>query len=622
MVADISSGSNATEHAFRHEPRTRLSIERKLPLIIGGLLLVVIAALSVAAYLEARRSSMQVAGERLHGATTQLRLSLAQSAAQLRTAAAAIAAQPPLVVFARRRDTVARAGALAALRSADVQGAGVAQVLGTELRDASGNVVLSTVPASYGTATIALNDVIPRTEPGDSALVGAFRFERDTAIYPIAAAIPGGGDLYIVRWRRLGGGQANRELIPRLIGSDASLFIGNADGTAWSDFAGSVPGPVQDPASTDGLHAYERAGGKRYLASIVPVPGTPWLVAVDFPRANVMAPVNRFVRELALIALLALVLGLLAAWILSRRITQPLRQLTHAAQAIAHGDYDQQVRIGHTDEFSVLGAAFTTMAAEVKHSRDELEQKVEVRTRDLNQALVQLHDAQDALVRRERLAMLGQLSSGVGHELRNPLGVMTNAVYYLRTVLGQAPANVHEYLDILAQQIALSEKIVGDLLDFAREKPPQRQPAFLAQAVDAQLERLAMRDGVRIGVDAPADLPPVLVDPVHLGQIVLNLLTNAVQAMGGSGRLTVRTRSNGTMNHLEVSDTGPGVAPENREKIFEPLFTTKARGIGLGLAVSRTLARANGGDLTLVTEPLAGGATFRLTLPIATEGAA
>jgi signal transduction histidine kinase len=202
----------------------------------------------------------------------------------------------------------------------------------------------------------------------------------------------------------------------------------------------------------------------------------------------------------------------------------------------------------------------------------------------------------------------------VGHHVRNPLGVMTNAVYYLKTVLAASPPNVHEYLDIVQQQITLSEKIVGDLLDFARSKPSQRKAMPLREATDAQLARLSVREGIRVNVGVSHDLPPVLVDPVQFGQIVLNLLTNAVQAIEGDGAITVRARVNGANTvEYEVSDSGPGVPAENVEKIFEPLFTTKARGIGLGLAVSRTLARANGGDLSVV-KGAGGGATFRLTL--------
>jgi len=108
---------------------------------------------------------------------------------------------------------------------------------------------------------------------------------------------------------------------------------------------------------------------------------------------------------------------------------------------------------------------------------------------------------------------------------------------------------------------------------------------------------------------------------VQIGQVVFNLLTNAVQAMDGAGRIVIRARRENGSVHYEVADNGPGIAPENLGKIFEPLFTTKARGIGLGLAVSRTLARANDGDLT-VTSAAGQGATFHLKLPVATEVAA
>src|SRR5207237_551027 len=134
---------------------------------------------------------------------------------------------------------------------------------------------------------------------------------------------------------------------------------------------------------------------------------------------NVMGPVDAFVKRIALIALAALVLGLLAAWLMSRRITKPLRQLTVAADAIAAGKLDQPVRINRSDELGRLGSAFTAMAGEVRVAREGLEQKVAERTNALNQTLHQLYETQESLVRKEKLAMLGQLASGVGHELRN-----------------------------------------------------------------------------------------------------------------------------------------------------------------------------------------------------------
>ena len=593
-------------------PRARLSIERKLPLVIGGLLLLVILALSAAAYVEVRRSATATAGERLLGVTAQFRDLLRLQAGQIRERIASVAADPALVAFTPEATPRQREAAVAALGRVSVQ---PDQIVATELRDANGKILLTTHPGESALATMRVNDVVPATEPGDSAVIGGFRLLRDTLIYPVSVRVPGANNLYVVRWRRLSGSQRSREQTTRLVGSNATIFVGNAGGSEWTNLERPVAAPPLNRASATPLQRYNR-DGRAYIAGFAAIPGSPWMVAIDFPRDEVMAPVNAFVRRLALIALIALALGLLAAWRLSRRITRPIKELTDAAESIAAGDYSRRVNLGMTDEFGVLGTAFSTMATEVEQSREQLEHKVEERTRDLNDTLHKLSDAQEALVRRERLAMLGQLSSGVGHELRNPLGVMTNAVYYLKTVLAGSPPNVHEYLEILSQQIALSEKIVSDLLDFARSKPPQRTPTDVREVTEKQIARLGVGKAIRVDTDLPGNLPRVLVDPVQLGQITLNLLTNAVQAMHGKGRIVVRARADNGSVRYEVADNGPGIPAQNMEKVFEPLFTTKARGIGLGLAVSRTLARANGGELEAASTP-GQGATFTLTLPAA-----
>lgn len=591
----------------------RLSIEHKLPAIIGGLLLLVIVALSAAAYVEARRSSLQVASDRLTSLTLQFRDLLQQQTAQQRALLITQARAPALADYAANPGPRLRDRALAALRSGPQQETMVA----TELRDGEGNVLL--IAHAEGTVldTSTARDVLPFAQDTDSAATGGLRAVRDTIIYPVVARIPGPSEAYLVRWRRIAGTRQARERLNRIIGADAVLLLGDPAGH-WTDFERPVPPlPVAVDADLPVQTYVDASNGAEHMVAMQRVPGTPWVVAVDFPMANIMAPVATFVRRIAGIAVVALLLGLIAAWIMSRRITQPLRELTSAAVAIAGGDYTQRPRIPRSDELGQLGKAFGVMAKDVELSRVDLEHRVEERTQDLDQALRQLQDAQDALVRRERLALLGQLSSGVGHELRNPLGVMTNAVYYLRMVLTDAPQNVHEYLGILQQQITLSEKIVGDLLDFARSKPPRRQPTALGRVVDEQLGRLGAMNGTRVETDIPPDLPPALVDEVQLGQIVLNLLTNAAQALeADTGTIRITANANDHRVTLEVADTGPGIPRENIERVFEPLFTTKARGIGLGLAVSRTLARANGGELTATSET-GKGATFRLTLPIA-----
>jgi signal transduction histidine kinase len=250
-----------------------------------------------------------------------------------------------------------------------------------------------------------------------------------------------------------------------------------------------------------------------------------------------------------------------------------------------------------------------------RRARLEAEALLSDRVRSLYLTKARLEEAQEELVRKERLATLGQLAGSVGHELRNPLGVMTNAVYYLEAVLPSAPPDVVEYLAILRKQIHLSERIVGDLLGFSRNNAPRLERVSIADLVAEQLSRADAPDGVRVERVIPDVLPDVMIDPVQIGQVLLNLIINALQAMEQGGTLTVRCAPDVDNLRVEVRDTGPGVPEQIRHKIFDPLFTTRARGIGLGLALSRSLAEANRGRLTLADSG-GTGACFELELPL------
>jgi GAF domain-containing protein len=209
-----------------------------------------------------------------------------------------------------------------------------------------------------------------------------------------------------------------------------------------------------------------------------------------------------------------------------------------------------------------------------------------------------LHHAQEELVRKEKLATLGQLAAGVGHELRNPLGVIKNAVYYLNMVLPE-DEKVRKHLGILDREVANSNRIVTELLDFARVKSPMREASGLGAIVRTTLERLPLPDAVTVRLELDESVPPALVDAQQVGQILLNFLLNAVQAMPDGGNVIVSVGQDEGAIFAAVADTGVGIPPENLAKIFQPLFTTKAKGIGLGLALARDLAEANGGHITV-----------------------
>ncbi len=244
----------------------------------------------------------------------------------------------------------------------------------------------------------------------------------------------------------------------------------------------------------------------------------------------------------------------------------------------------------------------------LKEYNSRLEIAVEARTRELR-------EAQEQLVRQERLAVLGQLAGGVGHELRNPLTVILTAIYYLKLVQPDADEQIKKYLIMIEKEARTAEKIVSDLLDFARNKSANREPAAVSTLVRSVLERYPVPSSVNVTLELPSNLPPVYIDPRQIEQVLGNLVVNACQAMPDGGKLLLSAGMKGEMAVIAVTDTGTGISPENMRRLFEPLFTTKTKGIGLGLAVSQRLAEANGGRIEVQSES-GKGSTFTVSLPV------
>lgn len=239
---------------------------------------------------------------------------------------------------------------------------------------------------------------------------------------------------------------------------------------------------------------------------------------------------------------------------------------------------------------------------------DKLEEMVNQRTQELS-------EAQEQLVRQERLAVLGQLAGSMGHELRNPLGVISNAIYFLKMSQPDASDQIKEYLTIIENEARTSDKIITDLLDFARIKSVDRKAVSVSELIHRTLDRFPAPEQVDVILDIPLGLPLIFADPHHVVQILGNLTTNACQSLpstGGSIEISAALHEN--MVAIAVLDNGSGIPPENIKKLFEPLFTTKTKGIGLGLAVSKKLAEANDGRIEVRSE--AGkGSTFTVWLP-------
>ncbi len=236
---------------------------------------------------------------------------------------------------------------------------------------------------------------------------------------------------------------------------------------------------------------------------------------------------------------------------------------------------------------------------------------------DLELAIM-LHTYREDLLakasRSERLATFGQLVGSIGHELRNPLGVIESSLFLLRGRVND-DERVKKHLDRIGDQVRLSSDIISGLLDMVRDRPLPVDRVALSALAGAAAESVPRPEGVSLTVDATGGLE-VLGDATQLRQALVNLVLNAVQAVSPRGDVRVAARREAAVVVVDVEDTGPGVAESVRDRLFEPLITTKDHGSGLGLALVKRVAERHGGSVGHEPRP-GGGARFSLRLPAA-----
>jgi signal transduction histidine kinase len=220
-------------------------------------------------------------------------------------------------------------------------------------------------------------------------------------------------------------------------------------------------------------------------------------------------------------------------------------------------------------------------------------------------------EAQQA--RSERLATFGQLIGSIGHELRNPLGVIESSLYILSNRLGE-DERAKKHVERIKEQLGVANDIISALLDMIRDRPLQRTPVQLRELVDSVLRSLPSPPA-RVTVDGFAELPAVHGDAGQLRQVLANLVENAFHAAGAAGEVRLEARHEGDHVIVTVEDSGPGVDPDTRRRLFEPLITTKTKGIGLGLALVKRIVERHGGEVAYA--PREGhGARFVVRLPV------
>jgi signal transduction histidine kinase len=596
--------------------RASLSLERKLPLLIVALLLAVIVTLLVLAYREVSEAAIEGQVDRLRRVTREL-ADLAARPTPAHLQFFQRAADDPAVqqLMQGPSSPAARARATTALQTLRAPND---SVYPAQLWDSAGRIVVALDTASPSPEPMPSERHSVRGKPGYTPFVRI----GDSHFFWTYAPIYEGKRVvgYLAQRRRVGSPGATARAIRELIGSSAEVYFANADGTGdWVALGGAL---VTPPVRLDPEHTavdYVNKKGARFLLQHAPIAGTPWLVVVESPTSVVLDRPRAFLRRMALICLLLLLVGGAVAWLLSRQVTGPISNITSAADALARGDYSRRVDVTRNDELGTLGEAFNAMAGRIVDVIDDAQQS---------------RRAAEAASRAK-----SEFLATMSHEIRTPI----NAIIGYTDLLDMGIAGpLNEKQQGHIDRIRISGKhltgLVNEVLDLSRIDAGQmqiaREAASLRDACDtavALIAPLAATKGVELEQECD-DEGHYMGDPQRVQQVLANLLTNAVKFTPAGGRITIKTTAHvrnapfadggptrewGT---IAVEDTGIGIHADQLERVFQPFvqadsgYTRTHGGAGLGLAISMRLAHLMGGGVTVESEP-GRGSRFTLWLP-------
>ena len=326
-------------------------------------------------------------------------------------------------------------------------------------------------------------------------------------------------------------------------------------------------------------------------------------------RANISSILGVSMKMLLYGLFAMITLGAVVNIRLAMSISVPLRRLESITKKVAAGDFSEGIEVRGNDEIASLSASFNRMELKLKDSMKSLEYAIE-----------SLQEKQAQLVEAEKLASIGKLAAGIAHEINNPL---TSVLTFSSLMLEQTPEEDprRKRLKMIVSETTRARNIVRQVLSFAKEAPLKKERMDVnrpvGEIIDSLIAQEAFKD-IELITNLADGLPELDIDPVQIGQVVLNILLNAVHAITSpGGKISAATRKADGFVEIVVSDTGKGIPEENLQKIFDPFFTTKdkTRGTGLGLAVSYGIIKKHGGEIE-VSSTIGMGTTFTVKLPI------
>ena len=607
-----------------------MSLEHKIPLLITALLAVLLSLTVALSYQEVRSSAAVAGMQRLEGLCGDLADILEGALTSRLETVREVASDPSIRLFLQTGDDDY-------LREVDSVLSGLvsaAAPLPVRLLSPTGEVLHTFDPGSLAITGGSL--------PTEGQFGPLFE-ENGNTYYHELVRIEAGGRVIgqIAELRRFGSPQT-AEQIANLTGSDASVFLADA-GATWAGLDGSArPAPVENLPS--GPLQYTVSGLGDRIGHGVLIEGTPWSLVVELPRASILARPEAFLRRVSLLLVVMIIVGAVGAWMLSRSFTKPMKRLSQAANSVAAGDYSERVELNRSDELGTLAATFNVMSSEVQRAQSSLHSQVDQATRlasDLEKANALLQELMKEAETARQTAEDASLAKSnflatVSHELRTPINAIIGYTDLLLLEIGGnlVPAQMKQLERVQSNGRHLV-RLIDDILDLAKIEAGhlevERARGVVEQAVEAAVsmnELQASAKGVTLVRSWDPEAETIYSgDPGRVEQILVNLVSNAVKFTPSGGTVTVACgqcpegsgRQRDERVFVSVGDNGIGIPPEKQELIFHRFVQAESgykrahEGAGLGLAISRELARMMGGDIT-VESAEGTGACFTLHL--------
>ena len=596
--------------------RTGPSLERRLPLLIAGLLTIAVAALLLAIRGELERAQVEAEHARLVNGISQLAQLLDQGSASALQLHRQVSRLPLIRAFAARgggtrNDTVRVRAALAPFGNSAGRYATLASPAGEPLMS------LGALPDTLSTATrVMLRGLSPR-----DSIVRAQPVILGTQAYAgIAMPVVANGAAVgaVVRWSRIGSNPATEAALRRLVDPRADLYLIHPDADLAIDPGGEVADI--DLVLTDTVSSFvTQQRGEEVLGARASLTTSDWRIVALVPRDLIVMGSSALFNRLVIAGIAIVLLGTLIGWLASRRITKPLLRVTEAAEALAAGEYAQRIAMDRQDEIGRLAGTFDVMARRISEAHERMASA----------------RGEAELANAAKSRFLGTMS----HEIRTPLNAIIGYTEFLLVGIG-GPVSPQQrsYVERVQTSARHLLALVSDLLDLssieAGRLRVQCQPAPLRDAVMdsvAVLESQALQRDITITVGGDSALW-YRGDPARLRQILINLLSNAVKFSDPGSRVEIdcgasveagpslARQEESARTTVTVRDNGVGIPDDKVATIWDPFVqgddsrTRTHGGSGLGLTISRRLARLMGGDITVTSEP-GNGSAFTVWLP-------